>query len=92
MLEIQLDESNIVYVTLNDITNYSLAARRAWKAMPKRAGRPQLFSQRKKMVSIRLDVDVWDRLGEAVEQGLVPGKEQAVNTWLREQLNLLFNE
>lgn len=89
-LEIQLDEGDIVHVTLDEVTNYSLAARRAWKAMPKRAGRPQLSSPRKKMVSIRLDVDVWDRLGEAVELGLVPGKEQAVNAWLRQHLDLLF--
>ncbi len=92
LLEIQLDESSIVHVVSDEVTNYSLAARRAWKTMPKRAGRPQLSTPRKKMVSIRLDVDLWDRLGEAVELGLVPGREQAVNTWLRQHLDLLFDE
>jgi len=92
LLEIQLDKNDIVTVPVQDVTNFSLAARRAWQVMPKRAGRPQLPLPRKKMVSMRLDVDVWDRLGDAVELGLVPGREQAVNTWLRQQLDLLFRE
>ncbi len=92
LLEIQLDESNIIRVQIKDVTNYSLAARRAWKAMPKRAGRPQLPTPRKKMVSIRLDIDIWNRLGEAVESGLIPSREEAVNTWLRERLDILFEK
>ncbi len=91
-LEIQLDEGGIVSVPAKEVTNYSLAARRAWQAMPKRAGRPQLATPRKKMVSMRIDVDVWNRLEEAVELGFVPSREQAVNTWLRQQLDILFNE
>ncbi len=92
LLEIQLDEGGIVNIAVKEVTNYSLAARRAWQVMPKRAGRPQLPVPRKKMVSIRLDVDVWNRLGEAVELGLIPGREQAVNTWLRQKLDLLLVE
>jgi len=91
-LEIQLDEGGIVSVPAKEVTNYSLAARRAWQAMPKRAGRPQLATPRKKLVSIRIDVDVWNRLGEAVELDLVPSREEAINTWLRQQLDILFNE
>jgi uncharacterized protein (DUF4415 family) len=91
LLEIQLDESesNTLTLPVEDITNYSLAARRAWKVMPKRAGRPQLPIPRKKMVSMRLDVDVWDRLGDAVELGLITSREEAVNFWLREKLDAL---
>jgi uncharacterized protein (DUF4415 family) len=92
LLEIELDDSKVLSVPAKEVTNYSLAARRAWQVMPKRAGRPQLSTPRKKMVSMRLDVDVWDRLGDAVELGLVPGREQAINTWLRQQLDLLFRE
>jgi len=92
LLEIQLDEGGIVSVPAKEMTNYSLAARRAWQAMPKRAGRPQLATPRKKMVSIRIDVDVWNHLGEAVELGLIPNREEAVNTWLRERLDTLFIE
>jgi hypothetical protein len=92
MLEIQLEERSIISIPTRDVTNYSLAARRAWQVMPKRAGRPQLLTPRKKMVSMRLDMDVWNRLGEAVELGLIPNREEAINTWLRQQLDLLFNE
>lgn len=91
LLEIQLDSSDIVRIEQDKITNYSLAARRAWKVMPKRAGRPQLRAPRKKMVSMRLDVDLWDRLGKAVELGLINNREEAVNTWLRERLHKLFS-
>jgi len=92
LLEIELDENKIVSVPVKDVTNYSLAARRAWQVMPKRSGRPQLSTPRKKMVSIRLDIDVWNRLSEAVELGLIAGREQAINTWLRQELSSLFNE
>ncbi len=60
--------------------------------MPKRAGRPSLPVPRKKMVSIRIDVDVWNRLGEAVELGLIPSREEAVNAWLHQHLDTLFGE
>src|SRR5260221_10643215 len=92
LLEIQLDEDGIVSVSAKEVTNYSLAARRAWQVMPKRAGRPSLPVPRKKMVSIRIDVDVWNRLGEAVELGLISSREQAINTWLHDRLNLLFDD
>ena len=89
LLEIQLDDRDIVTVPIEDVTNYSLAARRAWQVMPKRAGRPQLAAPRKKMVSMRIDVDVWNRLGQAVDLGLISSREEAVNSWLREQLDIL---
>src|SRR5947209_18037022 len=63
ILDILLDTGNSVHVEPHEITNYSLAARRAWQTMPKRSGRPQSSSPRKKMVSKRPDVGVWNRLG-----------------------------
>lgn len=92
-IEIQLETGAITRIALGDVTNYSLAARRAWQAMPKRAGRPPVLpGTRKRMVSIRLDEDVWRRLGQAAEFGLIPSREQAVNLWLREQLDMLFRQ
>src|SRR5690348_795620 len=84
-LEILLDINNVVLIESEEITNYSLAARRAWKKMPKRAGRPQLTSPRKKMVSMRIDIEVWNMLQEAVERGLILNREEAINSWIREQ-------
>jgi len=92
LLEIQLDEGSIVSVPAKEVTNYSLAARRAWQAMPKRAGRPKGQKPVKRMVSMRLDADIWDMLQEATERGLIPNREKAVNDWVREQINLLLSK
>lgn len=75
-----------IALSFAEITNYSAAARRAWQSMPKRAGRPRLPAPRKKLVSVRLDLDVWRMLAQAAECGLVPSREQAINAWLRERL------
>lgn len=88
LLEVETAVGDVLLVSANDVTNYSLAARRAWQVMPKRAGRPPAdSSRRKKMVSLRLDEDVWNRLGVAAEFGLIPSREQAVNSWLRDRLD-----
>lgn len=92
VLEVLLTEGNRVHIKSHEITNYSLAARRAWQSMPKRAGRPQLSNPRKKMVSMRIDIDIWKRLGEAVELGYIPSREEAINIWLRDQVDSLFSE
>jgi len=91
-LLIGLDTGDKVAVPLVEITNYSLAARRAWEIMPKRAGRPASAGAQKKMVSIRIDSQVWELLGRAVELGLIPSREQAINTWLRERANELLGQ
>lgn len=69
-----------------DITNYSAAARKAWKSMPKKSGRPPAAIV-KRRVSLRIDSDLWDRLAIAVERGTIRSREQAVNDWLRERLS-----
>lgn len=92
LLEIHLDEGPLIHVEPSELTNYSLAARRAWQTMPKQSGRHQLAVPRKRMVSLRLDIDVLDDLDRATESGLIPNKEQAVNNWLRQQLDSLFQE
>src|SRR6266571_808707 len=92
LFEIQLDEDGIASVPAKEVTNYSLAARRAWQAMPKRAGRPKGQKPVKRMVSMRLDADIWDMLQEATELGLIPSREKAVNDWVREQIKLPLDE
>ncbi len=92
LLEVEIGTNDIMRVTTEEITNYSLAARRAWKTMPKRAGRPKGQKPVKRMVSMRLDVDVWDMLHEATELGLIPNREKAVNDWVREQVVLLLSK
>ncbi|CAN5863869.1 hypothetical protein BH23GEM7_BH23GEM7_30720 [soil metagenome] len=80
----------LIRVPATHVTNFSLAARRAWEVMPKRTGRPPLREQRKRMASFRLDVEVQEMLDRAVEKGLISNKSEAVNRWLRERLEALL--
>lgn len=92
-IEIATEAADLIQVADGEVTNYSRAARRAWRTMPKQAGRPPASGTvKKRMVSLRLDADIWAGLGEAVEQGLIPSREQAVNSWLRERLRALLDE
>jgi hypothetical protein len=88
-LLVALEAGEKAAVPLEAITNYSLAARRAWETMPKRAGRPAGTAARKQMVSLRIEIDLWQRLGQAAESGLVSSREQAVNVWIRGGLERL---
>src|SRR5262245_3360983 len=90
LLNVQLDTGSNIQVTPDVITNYSRAARHAWEKMPKRAGRPKAGEPRKRMVSLRVDRDIWERLGRAVDQGLIASREQAVNDWIRDNLDRLL--
>src|SRR5688572_24109884 len=66
---------DLTTVNARDVTNYSLAARKAWRTRPKRAGRPRLDEPRKRLTSIRLDIDLLDRLAVLSERGLIPSRE-----------------
>src|SRR5579859_4237420 len=88
--EIQLGGADTILLAPADVMNFSLAARRAWVTMPKKAGRPKSSRPAKVMVSMRLDVDVRNRLSIAAEMGLLSNREEAVNRWVREGLDALF--
>lgn len=92
-LLVRLDSGEALSISPNNVTNFSRAARRAWRAAPERAvGRPKSpEAARKKAITIRVDAEVWDRLGQAMAQGLIPSREQAVNAWVRERLAALLN-
>ena len=91
-LSVNLETGEIVPVLGEELTNFSLAARRAWEVMPKRAGRPTSAGPQKKMVSIRIDSQVWELLSRAVDLGLIPSREQAINTWLRQKTDELLEQ
>ncbi|HMH09790.1 MAG TPA: hypothetical protein VK553_03720, partial [Candidatus Nitrosopolaris rasttigaisensis] len=65
---------------------------KAWQTRPTRGvGRPKDPDlSPKHMVSLRLEVEVWDDLGRAVEAGLIRSREAAVNQWLRKKLDELW--
>ena len=86
-LTVSLETGEIVPVLGMELTNFSLAARRAWDVMPKRAGRPPSLRPRMQMVSLRVEIDLWQRLKQAVDAGLLPSREQAINSWIRRHLD-----
>lgn len=88
-LSVSIDGDKIL-VSPEHVTNYSLAARRAWQKIPKKSGRPRSSKPRKKMVSIRVEIESWELLGRAIELGYVSSKEEAVNSWIKEKLEKLF--
>jgi uncharacterized protein (DUF4415 family) len=86
-LWIRLDDIEaVIVVSAHDVTNYSLAARKAWAKMPKKSGRPRGSKALKKMVSLRLDNDVLDLLDSVVDKNIFDNKSEAINTCLRKQL------
>ena len=87
-LVVRTESGDLVVTEVEQLTDLSLAARRAWSTRPKQAGRPAAEA-RKKMVSMRIDEKLWDRLGQAVSCGLISSREQAVNAWLAEHVNAL---
>jgi uncharacterized protein (DUF4415 family) len=93
--DVQGDTAKVVFSESNAtlpielLQNFSSAARKAWQTRPQRAvGRPKDPNiTPKRMVSLRLDIDLWNELGKAVELGMIRSREDAVNQWLREKLN-----
>lgn len=87
-LTVDLASGEHIQLAEGELTNYSLAARRAWQKMPKQAGRPK--TSRKKLVSLRIDAELWERIGQAVTAGVIRSREEAINLWLSERLGILF--
>ena len=85
-LRVETNDGETVLVPPDSVTNYSLAARRAWRTMPKRAGRRRGDVAPSRMVSLRLSADVIELLHRAADLGRIGSREQAINNWLRERL------
>jgi hypothetical protein len=71
------------------LTNFSLAARKAWKKMPeRRVGRPRGSRVCDRIsVTIRFDRELWQRFRAAETRGLVTDRTATFNTWLEEHLD-----
>lgn len=87
-LEVTTEE---LEVTQNQVTNFSLAARKAWEKMPnRRVGRPSgsLTSDRVS-VTFRIDRQLWERFQKAENHGAIEDRTQTINDWLSEKLGEL---
>jgi uncharacterized protein (DUF4415 family) len=83
----------IVALDFKEITNFSLAARKAWKSMPKRkVGRPRGSSLSNRIsVTLRIDEDLWREFRHAEAMGLISNRTETLNEWIRQRLAQIAN-
>ena len=91
-LVVRLEDSDRrVFVSPEEVTNLSLAARKAWVSMPDRhVGRPKgmRFCDRIS-VTLRIDRDLWEQFQSKEATGLIDNRTATINSWLREKLDEL---
>lgn len=91
-LWVRLDESGeLVAVACEVVTNFSLAARKAWEHMPHRhVGRPKGARHCDRVsVTLRIDRALWEQFKKGEAQGLINDRTATINAWFREQLDKL---
>ena len=89
-LLVRLDESGeLVAVAAESVTNFSLAARKAWKNMPHRqVGRPKGARHCDRVsVTLRLDRELWERFKQDELEGTIQDRTATINAWFREMLD-----
>jgi hypothetical protein len=79
----------VTHVPSEKVTNFSLAARKAWKNMPARkVGRPKGSRVCDRVsVTIRLDRDLWERFRRAEGTGALADRTSTLNRWIAEGLD-----
>jgi hypothetical protein len=90
ILLVLLEESGqIIRVPSEKVTNFSLAARKAWQNMPARnVGRPKGSRVCDRLsVTIRVDRDLWERFRSAEASGAVADRTTTLNRWIAEGLD-----
>jgi hypothetical protein len=80
-----------VRVVPRSVTNFSLAARKAWITGPNRAvGRRKGTKLCDRLsVTLRIDRDLWARFRAMEGTGLIEGRTASINRWLRQKLDEL---
>jgi hypothetical protein len=86
---VRLEESGLkVRVAPDQVTNFSLAARKAWATEPDRAvGRrkgTKLYDR--VSVTLRLDRDLWELFQSLEDDGVITDRTGLINRWFREKL------
>lgn len=82
------DSTETVRVAAEGVTNYSLAATKAWKSMPeRRVGRPKGTQVCDRLsVTLRIDRDLWERFQLCESKELIEDRTSTINEWLREKV------
>jgi uncharacterized protein (DUF4415 family) len=87
---VRLNESReLVTVAAAKVTNYSLAARKAWARMPdRRVGRPKGSGSTDRIsVTLRIDRKLWERFKRAESSGRILDRTAAMNAWIAQRLS-----
>ena len=91
-LWVRLEESGeLVAVASKLVTNFSLAARKAWKNMPHRqVGRPKGARHCDRVsVTLRIDRELWEQFKRNESAGRIRDRTALINAWLRDMLDKL---
>ena len=91
-LLVRLDESGErVAVAAKLVTNFSLAARKAWQHMPhRRVGRPKGARHCDRVsVTLRIDRVLWEQFKRDESAGHIKDRTATINFWFREMLDRL---
>jgi hypothetical protein len=91
-LLIRLHESGeLIAVASELVTNFSLAARKAWKNMPHRqVGRPRGARHCDRVsVTLRIDRALWEQFKRDESEGRIRDRTVTINFWFREMLDKL---
>ncbi len=91
-LLVRLDESGeLITVASTHVTNFSLAARKAWKNMPhRRVGRPKGARHCDRVsVTLRIDRELWEQFKQDETEGLIEDRTATINAWFRDMLDKL---
>ena len=84
-------EGRVVSASIDSITNFSLAARKAWRNMPnRRVGRPRGARHCDRVsVTLRIDRELWERFKKFESAGLIEDRTARINACLRALLDRL---
>jgi hypothetical protein len=79
------------WLTPEQVTNFSLAARKAWVTGPhRRVGRPKGTRLCDRIsVTLRIDRELWERFRAMEKAGVIEHRTGLVNRWLREKMDEL---
>lgn len=93
-IAVKLANGAIVIQEPDELTNFSLAARKAWKSMPRRrVGRPRGSSLSDRVsVTVRIDRDLWDEFKHAESIGAISHRTQTLNEWIRQGVQSILSE
>jgi hypothetical protein len=87
---VALGSGQLVSVGRGEITNFSAAARRAWRSRPKRhVGRPRGIVKDRISVTVRIDRLLWQRVRALEAAGILRERTEWLNTTLREAVEPL---